>query len=416
MSDIFYRPDHLMKEEIRTFADNIRKFVDKEVLPHESEFEEYWDWTEREEHTFVEDIFKKLLIDLGIQQTFVPPQYGGSGDWSGVEYASVVLEVARGDHGLAETGFISHWAVSSAMRPYPNDKMMKKIAQSLLGDEPYMICSAMTEPEGGGSVEDMRLKGSQIKTRARLMGDEWVINGHKLWPSAYREAKEFVVICAVEGEQFPNNIAQIMIPANLPGVSTSKPYEKMGTFIDTNGDVWFENVRVPKENRLHEGEDEVNSVIAKCTTGRASAGVFAIGVMRRAYEIFKFYVDNREIAGMPMKEHGVIAHELAEIASDIYAAESAVWSALERLDHPELYGPPWSHGQLTTTSLSQYVAGESAWKVVNRCLELMGSYGYSKEGKMEKLLRDIKVSQIVVGGPVLHLLEGARHYFGTETI
>lgn len=265
-------------------------------------------------------------------------------------------------------------------------------------------------------MEDMRLKGSQIKTRARLEGVEWVINGHKLWPSGAMEAKEFCVLCAVEGEKFPNNIAQIMIPRDIPGVATSRPYRKMGTSIDTNGDVWFENVRVPKENRLHEGEDEVKSLAAKCLTGRLMGGVFAVGIMRRAYEIFKPYVDNRKIAGVPMKEHGAIAHELGEIAADIYAAESAIWAAAERFDHPELYGPLWDQGQLTTASSAQIVANEAAWRVVNRCLDLMGSYGYSKEGKMEKLLRDMKICKTVVGGTVLHLLEGARHYFGTETI
>lgn len=415
--DDFLRPDHLIREEIRMYCNTLRKFVDTEVLPHEDEFDDYWDWTERKEHTFVEDLFKKLWIDLGLQQTFVPPPYGGTGDWSSVETGAVTIEVARGDHGIAETLFLSQWAVASIMLPTPNDTLMKKVAEHLLGNESFLICNAITEPHGGGSVEDMRLKGSQIRTRARLEGNEWVINGHKLWPSGFREAKMFLVICSVEGEQYPNNIAQVLVPANAPGVSTSKPYRKMGTAVDTNGDIWFENVRVPKENRLHEGEDEVKSLTAKCTIGRAcGSSSFAIGIMRRAYEILKSYVDNREIAGKPMKEHGAIAHELGQIVSDMHTAESVYWNTLIRLDNPEVYGPPWDHKQLVAASICQNVVTECAWKVVNRGLELMGSYGYSKEGKMEKLLRDLKIAQIVVGGPVLRLLEGARYYFGTETM
>jgi len=414
--DDFLRPDHLIREEIKAYCNTLRKFVDAEVLPHETEFDEYWDWTERKEQTFVAGLFKKLLIDLGLQKGFVPPPYGGTGDWSMVESGAIITEVARGDHGLAESAFLSSWLVASTMLPKPNDGLMKKIAEWLLADEVCPMCNAITEPHGGGAVEDMRLKGSQVRTKARLEGDQWVINGHKLWPSAFREAKAFLVICAVEGEQFPNNIGQFIVPAGTQGTAVSKPYEKMGTAIDTNGDIWFDNVRVPREYRLHEGEDEVLSLLAKETIGRAFVSAFAVGIMRRAYEVLKFYVDNREIGGMPMKEHGAIVHELGQIASDMLCAESFLWNTLIRLDHPEAYGPPWDHKQLATASITQNVVTECVWKVVNRALELMGSYGYAKEGRMEKLLRDVKIAQIVVGGQVLRLVEGARYYFGTESV
>ena len=185
-------------------------------------------------------------------------------------------------------------------------------------------------------MEDVRLKGTQIKTRARLEGNEWVINGHKLWPSGYREAKMFRVLCAVEGEDFPRNIAQIFVPADVPGVSTSKPYRKMGAAIDTNGDVWFENVRVPKENRAQPNpEDEVKSVIASITIGRLISAAFPLGIMKRAYEVLKDYADNREIAGKPMKEHGAIVHELGQIAKNILAAEGFFYYAAARMDHPD---------------------------------------------------------------------------------
>ena len=415
-SDMFLRPDHLIRDEVKMYADTLRRFVNEKVIPHEAEYDDLWDWTERKEQTIVHDLFQELWMDLGLQAAQVPAPFGGHDDRSMVETGAIVLEVARGDHGLAETGFISGWAVASTMLPTPNEAIMKKIADGMLGKEPFVVCSAITEPHGGGAVEDMRLKGSQTKTRARLEGHEWVINGEKLWPSGYREAKAFVVVCAIEGKEYPNNVAQIYVPADVPGVSTGKPYQKMGTATDTNGEIWFENVRVPKENLLHEGEDEVKSLIAKCTIGRAFASSFTVGIMRRAYEILKAYVDSREIAGVPMKDHGAMAYELGKVASDILAAEMVFWNTLERLSNPEVYGPPWDHKQLVAASVMDNVAGEFGSKVLNRCVELMGSYGYAKEGKMEKLLRDAKIGQIVVGGPVLRTLEAARYYFGTETV
>jgi alkylation response protein AidB-like acyl-CoA dehydrogenase len=118
--DMFLRPDHLIRDEVKMYADTLRKFVNERVLPHEDEFDDLWDWTERK-NTIVHDIFKELWIDHGLQAAQVPTQYGGYDDRSPVESGALVLEVARGDHGIAETGFISGWAVASTMLPTPNE-------------------------------------------------------------------------------------------------------------------------------------------------------------------------------------------------------------------------------------------------------------------------------------------------------
>jgi alkylation response protein AidB-like acyl-CoA dehydrogenase len=117
-----------------------------------------------------------------------------------------------------------------------------------------------------------------------------------------------------------------------------------------------------------------------------------------------------------MKEHGAIAHELGRIAQNILAAEGFFYAAAERMDHPDVYGFPWEEKSVALASAVQNVIGELGWDTVSRSLELMGSYGYSREGRIEKLLRDLKIGQIVVGGPILRLMELARYYFGTETI
>jgi alkylation response protein AidB-like acyl-CoA dehydrogenase len=399
--DDFLKPIHLISDETRMFAKTLRRFVDTQILPHENELDDYWDWSERKERTFVHDIWKKLFIDLGLQRSFVPPELGGSGGASTVDMLILVEELSRGDYGAATTAFITPWSIAALSLPKPNEVLLKKFAPLLCGDEEYVICSAITEPHAGGSVEDVTLKGSQIRTRARLEGNEWVVNGHKLWPSAYREAKLFRVLCTVEGQEFPN-IAQIFVPADTP---------------DTNGDIWFDNVRVPKENRAHEDpQEELTSVIANVTIGRLTSAAFPMGIMKRAYEVLRDYVNNREIAGKPMKEHGAIVHELGQIARDIMAAEAYLYYVADRMDRPEIYGFPWEHRNLAAASAVQNTVGDLGWSVVSRAVELMGSYGYSREGKMEKLLRDLKITQIVVGGPILRLTELSRYYFGTETI
>lgn len=413
--DDFLKPYHLISEETKRYCKVLRRFIDTEVLPHETELDDYWDWTERTEETFVHRLWKRLLIDLGLQKSFVPPELGGTGGASNVDMIAMIEEVARGDYGLATSGFISPWSIAALSIPTPNEPLLKKIATALLGEEVYLICSALTEPHAGGSLEDLTLKGQFIRTRARLEGNEWVINGHKLWPSAFREAKMFRVLCRVEGEEFPRNIAQIFVPADAPGVTTSKPYRKMGASIDTNGDIWFENVRVPKENRAHEDpEEELKSLKANIAIGRLFTSAFVLGVMKRAFEVLKDYVNNREIAGKPMGNHETVAYELGKIAEDIMVAEAYLYYCASRLDQPDLYGAPWEPKTLVMASACQNKVGELGWDVVTRCLELMGSYGYSREGRMEKLARDIKIGHIVVGGPLLRLLEVERYYFGVS--
>jgi alkylation response protein AidB-like acyl-CoA dehydrogenase len=107
---------------------------------------------------------------------------------------------------------------------------------------------------------------------------------------------------------------------------------------------------------------------------------------------------------------------LGQIAKEIMAAEGFLYYVGDRLDRPEIYGPPWDPKNLAAASTVQNTVADLGWSVVNRCLELMGSYGYSREGKMEKLVRDLKITQIVVGGPILRLIELSRYYFGTETV
>jgi len=415
--DDFMKPHHLISDEARRFCMALREFVNKEIIPNEDEFDNYWDWTERDDASMVHKIWKKLLIDIGLQHTFIPPEFGGMGGGTVVESCALVSEVSRGDFGIACSGFISPWSIASISMPKPNEVLLKKLGEDLCGDEVCMVCSAITEPHGGGAVEDIRLKGAQIQTTARLDGDQWVINGHKLWPSAYREAKWFRVICRVEGEEFPRNIAQIFVPADAPGVSTSKPYPKMGASLDTNGDIWFNDVKVPSAYRAQaEPEDDLLSMIANIAIGRMTSAAFPLGIMKRAYEVLKAYVDIREIAGGPMKEHGVIVHELGTIAKELLMAESFVYAVAEKFDHPEVYGPPWEQKNVALASACQNAVSDLGWRVVNRCLDLMGSYGYSKEGKIEKLLRDLKITQIIVGGPMLRLTELSRYFFGTQTI
>lgn len=413
----FLRPTHLITDQAQMTCETIRKFVDQKILPYEDQFDDYWDWTEREEETIVHDILKKLYVDFGLQTLLFPQELGGLGGASFVDSCAMVEELARGDLGICCEAFMNVWGLMPIASPTPNDVLLKKFAPMFCGDKLAQACSCITEPHGGGSVEDFKLEGKQIKTRARLEGNEWVINGHKLWASGFREADLYRVVCVIEGEKYPHNIAQIYVPSDTQGIERSKPYRKMGCAVDTNGDVWFDNVRVPKENRAHQNpEEDIKSLIVNLTLGRPVSAAMTLGIMKRGYELLKQHVDVREIAGIPMKDHGVIVSELGQIAEDILAVEGYLYAVAERLDNPEVYGMPWIYKNMVIAAALKKTAGDIGYRMINRALDLMGSHGYSREGRLEKLVRDMKITQIWVGGPLLYLTDLSRYFFNTEAL
>ncbi|MGD9211459.1 MAG: acyl-CoA dehydrogenase family protein, partial [Desulfobacteraceae bacterium] len=149
----FIIPHHLISREIRMFCEVLREFNNKEIIPHEYEFDDYWDWTEREDAALINNIWKKLLIDIGLQQTFIPQELGGMGDSSTVEKCAVGIELSRGDFAVACSSLITPWAIVAAAMPKPNETLLKRFAEELCGDEICLMCSAITEPHAGGSVE-----------------------------------------------------------------------------------------------------------------------------------------------------------------------------------------------------------------------------------------------------------------------
>ena len=135
--DDFLRPDHLISKEDKMMIASLREFVDKEVLPHETEIDDYWDWTEREEPTFVDDLKKKLYVDIGLQAALIPEQYGGMGLTSIVGANLAAEELARGDLGLATEVQMNHWGVTPIIPPTQNDTLLKEFAPKLCGKEAF---------------------------------------------------------------------------------------------------------------------------------------------------------------------------------------------------------------------------------------------------------------------------------------
>ncbi len=397
----------------------IRNWADNVVIPQRRQYDEDW-----EEHRLIGPAFKVLLADLGFQKALVPAKYGGwnmgESDYLVTASAWMFEEIARADAGMAVAFGVCYWPfVMIAVKPHINHRLCAEFAPMYMNtDRPVFSAVAMTEPQGGSDIENIDLlHGKTIKTTAFLDKDEWVINGHKLWPSnTGGEADLFGVVCTTNpGSTRDEDMAFIFVPANTPGVTQGKPYEKAGMAGDMNGDVWFEDVRVPSWYRAHGPGLDALYFREVLTLGMMSAA-FSIGPMINVYEILCDFCSRKTLNGRPLKEHDAIAAELAEIVTGIEVSRSALYRLAYMLDRTDIYGPRWSPAMLAKARLTKMFVADRCLEDCNRAMEIMGTYGADRTWDVEKHWRDIKMGQLYEGGKQLAQMDTARYYFGCKTL
>jgi alkylation response protein AidB-like acyl-CoA dehydrogenase len=286
------------------------------------------------------------------------------------------------------------------------------------GDELYTCCCAMTELQGGSDVENIEfMHGKTIKTSAKLEGGDWVINGHKIWASS-SNADLLGVACSTNpGSSNEEDFAFIYVPADTTGVTVGAPYQKAGMAADYNGDIWFDNVRVPKKYRAHGPGDDAKYFREILAYGAACGAAFALGPMKNTYEIVKKWASERVVAGKLLKEHSINAAVLAEVAINIEASSAMLHVVARQLDCPDIYGiMPWDKAMLARARAVSLFVTDAAVHATGRAMELMGSYGYARQYDLEKHWRDVKMTTLWMGSRQLDLIEVARYWYDIETL
>jgi len=335
--------------------------------------------------------------------------------------AIVCEELARIDSGFATACICSIWGlIPIILRPHQNMELLMEFGPKLCGDELYVGSLVMTETASGADIENFgRMKGKTMQTTAVLDGEEWVINGHKIWPSNSGKISDlYTVLCTIKkGSDDPNDFALIFIPADSKRVSVGAPYQKAGMSADMNSDIWFENVRVPKRYRFHGPGDDLKYFKRALTIGNIGSAAMSVGVMKAVYEIIKKWTDERIIAGKPLKEHSIVADMLSEIAILIESTSAWTWMYARQLDHPEIYGcDPWDERYVYKSRGLALFASNAVERAYSRAMDFMGSYGYSREFDIEKHWRDQKMIGLWMGGKGLKILENARYWYDLKTL
>lgn len=373
--------DFSYTKEQKMFEDAVKEFVKKEIIPVCLEFED--DHDGKLAHSVITKTAQAEILGL-----VVPEQYGGGGG-RGIE-ANIALEnIAYGDVGIACAIGASWWGQTAILMkgsPEVRDEWFPKLASK---KEAHLVCMALTEPSGGTDVEDPAMGFKTLQTIATIEGDEVVLNGRKMWPSNFDVASLYVVGCTVDPQKGEEGSLLLAVPAGTKGLSTGKNERKMGHHADRNGEIIFDNVRVPKQNMIGKVGEGVKILHRTLIYNRVGPASMAIGAANRAYDLALEFAKTRIVGGYPLYQHELASAMLFDMETKIHISrllwQRAAWVNMT------------TKGNIHYAHMAKVFATDSAMEIATNAVELMGSYGYSKEYATEKIMRDVKIIQIYIG-------------------
>ena len=395
----------LVSDEARMLAAIARDFVDREIMPIRREI----DQDTRKDYELVEELQKKMTA-LGTQKANIPPEYGGLGIMPLVNLCVQLEEWARGDVGFICAVGGGAWSFLPAALA-GNKAILEEFTPKLCGDEVYIGCFAMTEPGGGCNIENIDMHGRGIATTATLDGDEWVINGVKMWCTNSGIAHNYTVVCNTNPELGDEGIALIHVPSPTEGLTFGKFEDKAGFRASRECQFFFDNVRVPKAWRVAGPGRDAELFHNNLVYARIFSAPYALGPAQGAFDEVLAFTKDRLAAGKPIRQHSVCANMLADMAIGIQVGRDTYVNAAYMYDHPEIYGPTWSKFMLSRGSIAKMYCCDVAVMVTNKAMELMGSYGYVTDHNVEKYWRDVKIIQLWEGGAQLGRLDVVRGYY-----
>jgi alkylation response protein AidB-like acyl-CoA dehydrogenase len=352
-------------------AQMVRDFAEKEIRPNMNK----WD---ADEH-FPIDVMKKMG-DLGLLGIFVPEKYGGSG-FSYMEYATALMELGRVCGGVGLSVAAHNSLCTGHIYYHGNEEQKKKYLPKLASGE-FIGAWGLTEANTGSDA--MRMKCVAVQE-----GDEWVINGSKNWIT-HGLSGDVAVVLIRTGELLDSNgITAFIIEKGTPGFSAVKIKDKFGVRASETAELIFDNVRIPMANVIGEIGKGFKQAMHILDGGRISIAALSCGVARGAYEASVKYAKEREQFGQAIGKFQAIGFKLADMATEVEAAELLTFQAADRKNKGL---PMTSQG-----AFAKYYASEVAVRNGNEAMQIMGGYGYTKEYPAEKFLRDARLMVIGEG-------------------
>ena len=349
----------------------LRDFAEKEIRPNMKK----WD----DEEYFPVETFKKLG-ELGLLGIFIPEKYGGSG-FSYFEYATALIELGKVCGGIGLSVAAHNSLCVGHIYYHGSEEQKLKYLPKLVSGE-WIGAWGLTESNTGSDA--MRMKTTAVKD-----GNEWILNGTKNWITHGLSGDVLVVLVRTGKLLDSNGITAFIVEKGTPGFSAVKIKDKLGVRASETAELIFDNVRIPQENVIGEVGMGFKQAMQVLDGGRISIASLSCGIARGAYEASLKYSKEREQFGQAIAQFQAIGFKLADMATEVAAAELLTFQAAA-LKNNKL--PVSKEG-----AIAKYYASEVAVKCGNEAVQIMGSYGYTKEYPAEKFLRDAKLMTIGEG-------------------
>tara|TARA_B100000963_G_C22624729_1_gene671725 strand:+ start:293 stop:1432 length:1140 start_codon:yes stop_codon:yes gene_type:complete len=360
-----------LNENQKMISQMVRDFAEKEIRPHLNK----WD----EDEIFPIETMKKMG-ELGLLGIFIPEEYGGSG-FTYFEYATALMELGKVCGGVGLSVAAHNSLCTGHIFYHGNEEQKKKYLPKLASGE-WIGAWGLTEANTGSDA--MRMKTTAVQD-----GDHWVINGTKNWITHGLSGDVSVVLIRTGNLLDSNGITAFIIEKGTPGFSAVKIKDKLGVRASETAELIFDNVRVPKENVIGNIGEGFKQAMKVLDGGRISIASLSCGIARGAFEASVKYAKEREQFGKPIAKFQGISFKLADMATEVEAAELLTFNAAYRKNNKL---PVTKEG-----AYAKYFASEISVKCGNEAVQIMGGYGYTKEYPAEKYLRDAKLMTVGEG-------------------
>jgi alkylation response protein AidB-like acyl-CoA dehydrogenase len=375
----------ILTQEQEMIRDSLRDFAQQRLAPFAGE----WDRTRK----FPQAALKELAA-LGGLGIVVPEEWNGAG----LDYVSLVLaieEIAAGDGATSTVTCVQNSLPCGITLNYGTSEQKEKYLKRLASGE-WLGCFCLTEPHVGSDA-------SAIRTTAVRDGDHWVLNGVKQFITTGKHAQLAIVIAVTDKAAGKKGISAFLVPTDAPGYIVARLEEKMGQHASDTAQIILDNCRIPGDHLLGEEGEGYRIALSSLESGRIGIAAQAIGMARAALDAAIKYAKEREAFGVPIIEHQGVSLRLADMATRIEAARQLTLHAAAMKDA--------GRRCLKEASMAKLFASEMAERVCSDAVQIHGGYGYVADFPVERLYRDVRVTQIYEGASDIQRLVIAKALF-----
>ena len=367
------------------FRENVRQFAEEKVRPLAKEMDE-------------KGIFDKSLIEqffrLGLMGIEIPEQYGGAGG-KFFEAILTVEELSRADASAGVVVDVQNTLVNNALVRWASSEQKKKYLTRMATD----TVGAYALSEAGSGSDAFALQ-----TKAELKGNDYVLNGRKLWITNGKEAGLFVLFATLDPSAGYKGITAFLIEKDFPGFTVGKKEDKLGIRASSTCELILEDCRVPRENVLGEPGKGYKIAIETLNEGRIGIGAQMIGLARGAWEFACKYALERKQFGKAIADFQGIQFQIAQMATEIEAARLMVYNSARMKDAGVNF--------VKEAAMTKLFASQVAERVTSLAIEIYGGYGFTKDYPVEKYWRDAKIGKIYEGTSNMQLATIAKLVLG----